>query len=115
MNEDDLQKFIAGFESQQIFGMQSVAGKVSSLAFSESVSGDPRLATADIDRYLAVSRDDVVRAFRKHIEGRPAVILSIVPNGQPQLAARAQNFDFRSMAGEAFTQGFAERVAGHAQ
>jgi zinc protease len=98
VNDDDLQKFTASFEAGQVFGMQSVAGKVSNLAFSESLSGDPRLATADIDRYLAVSRDDVVRAFRKHIEGRPAVILSIVPNGQVDLAARPQNFDFRSMA-----------------
>ena len=98
VNDDDLQKFTASFESGQVFGMQSVAGKVSNLAFSESFSGDPRLATADIDRYLAVTREDVVRTFREHIEGRPAVILSIVPNGQVELAARPQNFDFRSMA-----------------
>ena len=100
VNEDDLQKFIAGFESQQIFGMQSVAGKVSNLAFSEVFSGDPRLATADIERYAAVTREDVVRTFRKYIEDRPAVILSVVPNGNPELAARPQNFDYRSMAGE---------------
>jgi zinc protease len=100
VNEDDLQKFIAGFESQQIFGMQSVAGKVSNLAFSEVFSDDPRLATADIERYAAVTREDVVRTFRKYIEDRPAVILSVVPNGRPELAARPQNFDFRSMAGE---------------
>jgi len=98
VSDDDLQKFTAAFESGQVFGMQSVAGKVSSLASSEAFSGDPRLATADIDRYLAVTRDDVVRAFRKHIENRPAVILSIVPNGQVELAAKPQNFDFRSLA-----------------
>jgi zinc protease len=97
VNEDDLQKFIAGFESSQVFGMQSVAGKVRNLAFAEVLSGDPRLATADIDRYLAVTRDDVVRTFREYIEDRPAVILSIVPNGQLELAARPQDFDFRSM------------------
>jgi zinc protease len=98
VSDDDLQKFTAGFESGQVFGMQSVAGKVGNLAFSEAISGDPRLATADIDRYLAVTRDDVVRAFRQYIEDRPAVILSIVPKGQVDLAARPQNFDFRSLA-----------------
>ena len=40
VNEDDLQKFIAGFESARIFGMQSVAGKVSSLAHAEIYSGE---------------------------------------------------------------------------
>ena len=47
VNDDDLQKFIAGFESGQIFGMQSVAGKVSNLAFAEVFNGDPRTATDD--------------------------------------------------------------------
>jgi len=98
VNVEDLQKFTAGFESSQIFGMQSVAGKVSDLAFAEVLSGDPKLATADLDRYRAVTRDDVVRAFRQYIEDRPAVILSVVPNGQTELAARPQNFDYHTMA-----------------
>ena len=98
VNDDDLQKFIAGFESGQVFGMQSVAGKVSNLAYSEVFNGDPKTATDDIERYANVSKDDVVRAFKEYIEDRPAVILSIVPNGQAELAAQPQNFDYRSMA-----------------
>jgi zinc protease len=98
VNDDDLQKFKAGFESGQIFGMQSVAGKVSNLAFSEVFGGNPKAATDDLDRYLQVTREDVVRTFREHIEGRPAVILSIVPNGKTDLAAEPQDFDFLSMA-----------------
>ena len=98
VNDDDLQKFIAGFESGKVFGMQSVAGKVSNLAYSEVFNGDPKTATDDIERYANVSKDDVVRAFKQYIEDRPAVILSIVPNGQAELAARPQNFDYRSMA-----------------
>jgi zinc protease len=61
-------------------------------------NGDPKTATDDIERYANVTREDVVRAFREHIEDRPAVILSVVPNGRTELAARPQNFDFRSMA-----------------
>ncbi len=97
VNDDDLQKFKAGFESGQLFGMQSVAGKVSNLAFAEIFSGDPREATADLDRYLAVTREDVVRTFGEYIENRPAVILSVVPNGKTELAARPQNFHFASL------------------
>ena len=97
VNDDDLQKFIAGFESGQIFGMQSVAGKVSNLAVSEVLSGNPRLATDDIQRYANVTKEDVVRTFRQYIEDSPAVILSVVPNGKLELAARQQNFDHNSM------------------
>lgn len=105
VNDDDLQKFIAGFESGQIFGMQSVAGKVSNLAFAEVFTGTPASATDDIDRYLEVSTEDVVRTFRDYIEGRPSVILSIVPNGRPELAARPQNFDYKTLPGAATAKG----------
>jgi zinc protease len=98
VSEDDLQKFIAGFESGQIFGMQSVAGKVSNLAFSEVFSGDPKTATDDIQRYAAVTSEDVTRTFAKYIENQPAVILSIVPEGHPELAAQPQNFDADEVA-----------------
>ena len=98
VTEDDLQKFIAGFESGQVFGMQSVAGKVRNLAFAEVFSEDPKTATDDIKRYAAVTREDVVRVFEKYIADKPAVILSVVPEGKTDLAARPQNFDFQSIA-----------------
>ena len=100
VNPDDLEKFIAGFESGQIFGMQSVAGKVSNLAVAEVFSGDPKTATDDIERYANVTSEDVEQAFAKYIEDQPAVILSIVPRGHPELAAKPQNFDYRSIAAE---------------
>ena len=98
VDEDDLQKFIAGFESGQIFGMQSVSGKVSNLAAAEVFSGDPKTATDDIKRYASVTSEDVVRTFAQYIADQPAVILSIVPEGQTELAARPQNFDYHSIA-----------------
>ena len=99
VNDDDLQKFTAGFEAGQVFGMQSVSGKVSNLAFSEVFNDDPKTATDDIERYANVTKEDVTRAFSQYIEGKPAVILSIVPNGQAALAAQPQNFDYHSIAG----------------
>jgi zinc protease len=97
VNQDDLQKFIAGFESGQVFGMQSVAGKVMNLAYSEVFNGDPKTATDDLERYAAVTAEDAVRAFDQYIKDQPAVILSIVPQGKTELAARPQNFDYQSM------------------
>jgi len=92
ITDDDLQKFTAGFESGRIFGMQSVSGKVGALAFSEVYNGDPKTVMDDLERYSSVTAEDVVRVFRQYIEGRPAVVLSIVPNGQTGLAAREQNY-----------------------
>ena len=93
VSEDDLQKFKAGYESGRVFGLQSVAGKVSTLAAFQTYTGSPAGIGDEIQRYLNVEIDDVNRVFSEYIAGKPAVILSIVPNGQPELAAAVQNFD----------------------
>ncbi len=92
VSEDDLQKFKAQMESGQVFGLQSVAGKVGALAFSEMFNGDPKAVHLDLQRYAAVTREDVTRAFAQYLIDQPAVVLSVVPTGQPQLAAREANY-----------------------
>ena len=94
VSADDLQKFKAQYESGRIFGLQSVAGKVSTLAAFQTYSGSPAGIADEIQRYLNVQIEDVNRVFRQYIAGKPAVILSIVPNGRPELAAAPQNYEF---------------------
>ena len=93
VTEDDLQKFKAEFESNRVFGLQSVAGKVSTLAQFQTFTGSPGGISDEIHRYLSVTTDDVNRVFQKYINHKPAVILSVVPNGHPELAAAPQNFE----------------------
>jgi zinc protease len=92
VSEDDLQKFKAQYESGRIFGLQSVAGKVSSLAAFQTYTGSPAGIGDEIQRYLNVEIEDVKRVFSQYIAAKPAVILSIVPNGHPELAAAPQNY-----------------------
>ncbi len=87
VSEDDLTKFKAQIESRQVFGMQSVAGKVSALAFSELMTGDPKHVEEEFQRYAAVSLEDVRRTFSEYIEGKPSVVVSVVPHGSTSLAA----------------------------
>jgi zinc protease len=92
VNQEDLDMFKARYEAGRIFGMQSVGGKVTGLAFSEMFNGDPKNLLEDLERYDAVTTEDVTRAFRKYIEDQPMVVLSIVPNGRTELAAREPNY-----------------------
>lgn len=92
VSDDDLQKFKAQMESGQVFGMQSVAGKVSALAYSEMFMGDPKALQLDLQRYAAVSREDVARTFAQYLVDQPAVVLSVVPTGQLELAAAKPNY-----------------------
>ena len=93
ISEDDLQKFKAEYESRRVFGLQSVSGKVSTLAAFQTYTGSPAGIGDEIQRYLNVEIEDVNRVFNQYIAGKPAVILSIVPNGKPELAAAEQNFN----------------------
>jgi zinc protease len=92
VSEDDLQRFKAGYESNRIFGLQSVSGKVSSLAAFETFTNNPNGIADELNRYLGVTAEDVNRVFKKYVADQPAVILSIVPNGQTQLAAKEPNY-----------------------
>jgi len=92
VNQDDLEMFKARYESGRVFGMESVSGKVGALAFTEMFMGDPKKVLEDLERYRAVTTEDVTRAFREYIEGQPMVVLSIVPNGRTDLAARAPDY-----------------------
>jgi zinc protease len=93
ISADDLQKFKAQYESQRVFGLQSVRGKVSTLAAYETYQGSPAGIGEEIERYLSVETEDVRRVFNDYVNGKPAVILSIVPNGASSMAAAEPNFD----------------------
>ena len=92
VKQDDLEMFKSRYESGRVFGMESVSGKVGALAFTEMFMGDPKDVLEDLERYRAVTTGDVTRAFREYIEGQPMVVLSIVPNGRSDLAAREPNY-----------------------
>lgn len=92
VEEDDLIKAKAKMESGFIFGLQSVAGKVSQLASNQTFSGNPNYIEQDIARYANVTKEDVNRVYRQYIKGKHAVIMSIVPNGKPQMVAANDSF-----------------------
>lgn len=93
VSQDDLQKFKAQYEAGRVFGLQSVSGKVSTLAAFQTYTGSPGGIGDEIQRYLNVEVSDVNRVFSQYIAGKPSVILSIVPNGKPEMAAAEQNYD----------------------
>ncbi|MFT5790243.1 MAG: zinc protease, partial [Shewanella sp.] len=92
VTDDDLEKVKVNFEASTIFGLQSVQVKVSSLAFNETFSGNPNMIGSDLARYANVTKEDVMRVFNQYIKDKPMVVMSVVPQGQKQLIAQADNF-----------------------
>jgi zinc protease len=80
--DDDLTRVKMSIVSGMIFGLESVAGKVGRLAAYETFVNNPNYTATHIADYESVTKEDVMRVYRKYIQGKPAVIMSIVPNGQ---------------------------------
>ena len=91
VNETNLIKFKADRESNFINGLASVSGKVSQLANYQFMFENPNLINQDLQRYLDISKEDVMRVFRKYIKGKASVIMSYLPSSKV-LPARKDNF-----------------------
>lgn len=97
VEDDDLIKAKAQMEAGFVFGLQSVAGKVSQLAANQTYRQNPSDIEHDIKRYASVSKDDVMRVYKHYIKGKHAVIMSVVPdkkqaNGQSYALAHQDTY-----------------------
>ncbi len=98
VSEDDLVKFKASRESSTINRLASVSGKVSQLASYQYNFENPNMVNADLQRYLDITAEDVMRVFDKYINNQAGVILSYLPNGETA-PAKPDNFQ-KQMEGE---------------
>lgn len=92
VNQDDLDRFKSSFESQMISGLETVSGKASNLARYQYVHNNPNYVAEDLQRYLDVTIEDIMRVYNTYVKDQKAVILSVVPKGQTQLKAKEDNF-----------------------
>jgi zinc protease len=80
VSDNDLTKIKASFESSFINGLTSVSGKVSQLADYQTIAGNANYIEEDLSRYLAVTKEDIMRVFNEYIYNKPGVLLSVLPN-----------------------------------
>jgi len=64
----------------------SFGGKADQLAYYDYFVGTPDYFQADLDRFRRVTPADVQRVAREYLQ-RHRVVLSVVPQGRPELAA----------------------------
>jgi zinc protease len=92
VNQNDLDRTKASIEAGTVYALQSVAGKVSTLASNQTYYNTPDLVQPDLQRYAAVTKEDVLRVFKQYIQNKPAVVLSLVPYGQTKLAVKGADY-----------------------
>ena len=92
VTDDDIQKFKGGIEAQYVNGLQSVSGKVSQLAAFQTFTGNPDMIGKMLDMYLAVTKEDVMRAYETYIKNKACVTVSVLTKGQEGGAAKPDNY-----------------------
>jgi zinc protease len=92
VTDEDVNRFKASTEANYIKELASVSGKASILAASQTFTGNPNQLVKDMAAYNAITKDDVMRVFRKYILNKPCVVTSCVPVGKTNLIAAANNY-----------------------
>jgi len=89
---DDIKKYKAYYQSGLYDVLSTVAGKGKRLAAYQTYANNPNYIKTEMAENLKVTKEDVMRVYNTYIKGKPAVIMSCVPKGKPELAAKADTW-----------------------
>jgi zinc protease len=94
VTDDDLEKIKAQKTADAIYSLESVSYKAQQLADYETLLGNPNYIKADVGRYMAVTKKDIMRVFQIYIKDAHCLVVSIYPKGKKELAAAADNYKY---------------------
>jgi zinc protease len=83
VTDDDLARFKGSAESEFINSLASISGKVNELAEDQTFTGNPNQIGRQLSDIQKVTKADVMRVYNQYIKGKAAVILSVLPKGNP--------------------------------
>ena len=77
----DLDRIKAGLETEFYNGISSVLGKAFQLASYNEFAGSPDFVEKDIANIKAVTKEDVMRVFKKYVLDKNHIVTNFVPQG----------------------------------
>lgn len=92
VNTDRLEEMVGMAEANAVFGGQSVESKVEMLAHNQMFFNQPDRTQLTLQAIHAITPDSVIQSYHEFIAHKPKVVLSIVPRGHTEFAARKANF-----------------------
>jgi zinc protease len=87
-SREELDRVVNGLVTGFVRGLETVEGKAEQLNHYLYYAGQPGFSEQDLARYRALTPADVQRAAERYLHGQNRVMVSIVPQGQTQLAAQ---------------------------
>ncbi len=92
VQDDDIIRFRNRYEADLVYRLESVAGKVSRLAAYHTFTGDANYTAKELDRYMSVTKEDVMRVYNRYIKDKHAVMLSVLVKGDTLNKAAEDNY-----------------------
>lgn len=92
VKDEDLERYKSTTEAYMIKSLASVSGKASSLASYQTFLGNANSFSSDLDRYMNVTKEDVMRVYEQYIKGKHSVVLSVYPEGKSGIVAAEDNY-----------------------
>ncbi|MDV7104477.1 pitrilysin family protein [Vibrio sp. TH_r3] len=92
VEQDKLEEIIGSAESNAVFALQSVQGKVAQLAANETFYGQPDRIEVELEQLRGVTPESIMSVYQKFVDGKSKVTLSVIPKGKLDLAVREANF-----------------------
>lgn len=86
--QKDLERIKAKAETKFYNGISSILNKSFKLAFYNTFTGSPDYIEKDLQKTLSVTKQDVMRIFKKYLKGKNFVSVGVVPKGQTELAVK---------------------------
>ncbi len=82
-----LERLKARYEADTIMRYETVSRRTNALAEANTFFGDPAAATRSLRETLAVTPAQVAAALTRYVHGKPAVLMSVVPEGRLDMVA----------------------------
>ena len=95
VTDDDLERARNGAIAKAIDGLKTVQGKVAYLARMETFTGRADRISAELARYDALTKDDVMRVYETYLKDVPSLFLRVVPKGELDTLVTADNWQFQ--------------------
>jgi zinc protease len=93
-----LERVKSRYEAGAIRRLETVGQRTATLADSNTFTKNPGYFDEEVRRRLAVTPDDVRAVLDRYVLGKPAVVLSVVPEGKSALAAAGSSSDGKGLA-----------------
>jgi zinc protease len=82
----EVERAVTGIEARHVVGIQQVAERANDLSMYTTLFDDPGRINTEVDRYRAVTADDVRRAALEYLHGDNRVVLTYLPRALREAA-----------------------------